>query len=821
MKSTLLTDALSTRKLFVVYRLTPGEDGKTIKKPCHHVGGYDINGQDSSNWLLPSDASHYADWWQDNKQPGVIGYGVGLVIAEGSGLFFIDLDHCRDETTGGWFPHVASFENRFPGAYRETSVSSTGRHIIASYTGTAPVHGTRNRTYRMECYSKLRFVAVTGDEAAGAVLTDCTGPFLAFVAEFFPEHEEPDHGNEWTSAPVAAWKGPADDGELISRACRMASPKAVFGAGVAFTDLWHARADILGRVWPPDNDRDAWNQSSADQALANHLAFLTGNNCERMLTIMRMCEALRREKWDRPDYLRRTILSSTGTQHEWYNGPGGSPSSSAPVAPASTGDSSPAGTGSHTIPPLPPGVPNPPKPPDPETVLAPGELPKVGELCSIYTLKQFFHGYCYVQDINSIQFPDGTATTKERFDAMFGGPQFAIDLFGKGTKSAWEAYTLSEAYRFPRVQTQYFKPTDLTGRIRRVEGRDEINMYQPVDIRRVAGDATLFLDLIARMLPSERDSKILLCYMAACCRHLGTKFAWAPFLQGAKGNGKTTVAKVLEYCLSYRYTHWAKADQLGEKFNSVFVGKLLVVIDEMYSDDTRELQEILKQLVTATRIEVRPMYAEKTMKEICFNMFLISNHQNGVRIDIDERRYAALFCAQQSKADRLRDGLDNAYFIRLNNWLSNQDGFAIVYDYLMTMEIPDELNPATSCRVAPITTSTELAATASLGGVEQELVEAIKQGHEGFRGGWVSSHAVDMLLARVGKDKAIPRNARKALVTSLGYVSHPSLPPDGMCNIPMPDSSKPRLYIEKGHAWSVDYLTPDAVRKGYLDGQKG
>jgi hypothetical protein len=273
--------------------------------------------------------------------------------------------------------------------------------------------------------------------------------------------------------------------------------------------------------------------------------------------------------------------------------------------------------------------------------------------------------------------------------------------------------------------------------------------------------------------------------------------------------------------MSQKYTHWAKADQLGEKFNSVLVGKLLVVVDEMYSDDARQLQEILKQMVTADRIEVRPMYAEKTMKEVCFNGLLFSNHQNGVRIDLDERRYAPLFCAQQSKADRIKHGLTGDYFIRLRRWLWGDDGegAAIVFDYLSTLEIPDELNPATECIYAPTTTSTELAATASLGGVEQEIVEAIKQEHVGFRGGWVSSVAVDFLLARVGKDKAIPRNARRNIILGLGYEPHPSLP-SGMLNTPEPDGTRPYLYVAKGHPWAVDYLTPEQVRQGFSEAQK-
>jgi hypothetical protein len=845
MKNTTLLDALANRRMFILYRVERREDGKTDKLPTNPTTGDNLNGQDPSHWMQPHEALQWAYQWNLARPAGVESYGVGIVIYEGCGVFALDFDYCR-EASGGWMPHVINFEGRFRGAYAETSLSGKGRHVFGSYAGAVPPHGVKNKTYRMEAYTKARFIALTGEDVAGSVLTDCTKALGAFLAEFFPENPEPEHGVEWTTAPVASWRGPTDDAQLIARAIRSISARAVFGGGAAFGDLWRADAEILAKAFPSQNSHSAWDGSAADQALANHLAFWTGNDCERMLRLMWQ-SGLVRDKWNRADYLPRTILGATGTQREWYIEKEPAERSVTPLAVGSTATTAlGADTPDQALQaapspvPAPPGVPPPPTVPSPpgtvtielavpsppasaEKPLKPGELPPVGEYCNIHMMRQMFEGYCYVRDIHAIQLPDGSTTTKERFDSMFGGPQYAMTADGqKPTKSAWDAYTLSEIYRFPRVDTQYFKPGVATGTIREREGRKEINSYRPAEVRSVKGDPAPFLDLVQRMLPEGRDAQILLSYMAACCRNLGSKFSWCVFLQGAKGNGKTTVAKVLEYCLSLRYTHWAKADQLGEKFNSVFVDKLLVVVDEMYSDDTRELQEILKQLVTADRIEVRPMYAEKTMKEVCFNMMLISNHQNGVRIDLDERRYAPLFCAQQSKADRIRDGLDNAYFLKLRKWLWGNDaeGAAIVYDYLMSFDIPDEFNPATECIVAPFTTSTELAATASLGGVEQELVEAIKQEHEGFRNGWISSQAVDFLLARCGKDKAIPRNARKNLVTSLGYTPHPSLGAEGMLSVPMPDGARPRLYVQKGHPWAVDYLSPEQVKQGFIDAQK-
>jgi putative DNA primase/helicase len=112
------------------------------------------------------------------------------------------------------------------------------------------------------------------------------------------------------------WRGPDDDDELIRRARRSNSPRAIFGDGASFDDLWTASEAKLAKAFP--SAHDVFDRSGADQALANRLAFWTGSNHERMLTLMRSCEALARDKWDRPDYLRRTILEACAKQTNCY-----------------------------------------------------------------------------------------------------------------------------------------------------------------------------------------------------------------------------------------------------------------------------------------------------------------------------------------------------------------------------------------------------------------------------------------------------------------------------------------------------------------------
>jgi hypothetical protein len=432
-------------------------------------------------------------------------------------------------------------------------------------------------------------------------------------------------------------------------------------------------------------------------------------------------------------------------------------------------------------------------------------------------MQQLFAQHAYVSELHQIQMPDGRTLTKDRFDVTYGGRQWAMTADGqKPGKSAWEAFTANELYEFDRVTLQCFRPGRPLNEIttRDEDGLREINCYRAPNIRRMQGDPTPFISHLQRLLPN--DWQLMLYTMASRVQYVGTKFMWHPYLQGCKGNGKTMLGKVLEYAVGAIHTHWPKSDQIDEKFNNVFSNKVLLIVDELPKNGY-DIEPVLNTLSTATRLEVRPMYGEKVMKDVCFNLFFISNYQGSLQCDPDQRRYAPFFCAQQHKAHLARDGLTPAYFIELRRWLE-ADGYAICAEYLSTLEIPPEHTPSQAVR-APDTSATYTANVASRGGAEQEIHYAIEQRLDGFRNGWINSVAVDHLLARVGKDRAIPRNAREALIESAGYLPHPSLP-GGFCDIALPDGTRPRLYVAEGHPWAVDHLTVDQVRSGYLEAQK-
>ena len=194
--------------------------------------------------------------------------------------------------------------------------------------------------------------------------------------------------------------------------------------------------------------------------------------------------------------------------------------------------------------------------------------------CDLEQQKAHFSGCVYISSQNRALVPGGTLMKSDAFKVRYGGFNFKLDMHNeKVTRDAWDAWTQSLVYKCPEVDGVCFKPNLPPREIVTLNGQSFINTYVPMEIERRAGDASPFLNHLAKVLPDERDRTILLAYMAACVQHQGIKFQWAPLLQGVEGNGKTLFASCVEQAVGPRYTHWPKASKLGKDFNAWMIGK--------------------------------------------------------------------------------------------------------------------------------------------------------------------------------------------------------------------------------------------------------
>lgn len=143
----------------------------------------------------------------------------------------------------------------------------------------------------------------TGRTASVVAWTTGPATLPASVAKDAPTGDA-----DWTTGPVPEANPITDDGALIAKARASRSAAAVFGDGVSFEDLWTANVDRLAERWHARKAGDPFDRSEADASLAARLLWWTGRDCERTARLMRQ-SALAREKWNRPDYLRRTVLT--------------------------------------------------------------------------------------------------------------------------------------------------------------------------------------------------------------------------------------------------------------------------------------------------------------------------------------------------------------------------------------------------------------------------------------------------------------------------------------------------------------------------------
>jgi len=741
---------------FMLYKLAPSQrkPGKMDKFPCN-INGVMVDAHDSQHWITADVACAEA------ARRGT-GWGVAFILTKHDPFFFIDIDGALVD--GNWSSLANELCGDFAGAAVEISQSNTGLHILGKLSGTPVPHACKNVPLGIECYTERRFIALTGTSIVGDVSTVHDAAFNRVVARYFP-YEEALTDSGWTTTHVEGSCPIEDDARLIEKMLSTKSAQGVFGAKASAKDLWTRNVEVLSGAYP-DPDRE-FDESSADAALAQHLAFWTGANCERIERLMRQ-SAMARAKWDdHKSYMQRTICGATSRQTNYYSV--GAPIEIVPVT---------------------------------AVVEAATPVLRTGfQFMGQAQLIEHFKGCVYVADSHRILTPNGSMLKSEQFNAMYGGYVFTLDDTNeKTTKKAWEAFTENQGVMFPKVDRSTFRPDLAQGCITEEDGLRVVNTYVPVTIPSVPGDVTPFLTHLQKSLPNENDQQILLSYMAACVQYKGTKFKWAPLIQGVEGNGKTLFTLCVMAAIGERYSHMPPAQEIGEKFNAWLFDKIFIGVEDIYVPEQKlELIEVLKPMITGERLARRAMQQDQTMHRLCANFIFNSNHKNAVKKTLNDRRFCVFFTNQQEAVDLYRDGMNGDYFPKLYDWLKHEGGFANVTHYLENYKIPVGYNPAVDCQRAPETSTTHLAVAASMGSVEQEIMEAIDEGRQGFAGGWVSSKALDRLLQLMRADRQIPPGKRRDLMRSLGYDWHPALKDGRVNNVIMIDGGKPRLYIKVGH----------------------
>lgn len=259
---------------WVCWKYAPTLDGRQTKVPysaADAFAGYKASSTDPATWAPFERAVKY-----QRRYRGIA--GIGFVVTADDPFIGVDFDHVikpdciSTPTDPGIDPWAASVIWRLA-SYSEVSPSGTGVRVFCR--GKLPPGGRKSNKFPIEMYETGRFLTVTGRMLVGGPTTveDRTDVLAEIHREVFgaPETER--------RPPRPPTQVTLEDRDLLDRAMNAAN-------GAAFRALWNGDVTAHGG-----------DDSAADLALCDHLAFWTGGSPERMDALFRQ-SGLMRAKWD-------------------------------------------------------------------------------------------------------------------------------------------------------------------------------------------------------------------------------------------------------------------------------------------------------------------------------------------------------------------------------------------------------------------------------------------------------------------------------------------------------------------------------------------
>jgi len=227
--------------------------------------------------------------------------GLGVVLTDDDDLVGIDLDKCFDPDTGELDPEVARIVAELP-TYCERSPSGRGLRLFGF--GSLPQGGRRKGKF--EFYETGRYLTVTGHRFNGhSAIAEITPELATVHARIFGTGKA-------DSKPVDSKPGPVDPPDLDDAALLDKARRARNGGD-------------FERLWAGDASGHGGDESAADLALCNLLAFWTGGDPARIDRLFRQ-SGLMRPKWDKVHhsdgrtYGQATIGKALEGNRETYSG---------------------------------------------------------------------------------------------------------------------------------------------------------------------------------------------------------------------------------------------------------------------------------------------------------------------------------------------------------------------------------------------------------------------------------------------------------------------------------------------------------------------
>ncbi|MDX0622853.1 hypothetical protein GOD54_23425 [Sinorhizobium medicae] len=151
--------------------------------------------------------------------------------------------------------------------------------------------------------------------------------------------------------------------------------------------------------------------------------------------------------------------------------------------------------------------------------------------------------------------------------------------------------------------------------------------------------------LLEDLLPAREHRCMVMDFLAHCVRFPEKKLKYALLIKGAENEGKTLLADLVAKLLGDDNCAVINSDALREKYTGWVHEKLFCVVEEIRIPG-REAEEVLNKLkpvITNNFIPIRRMQKDVTRERNFANLYLTTNDEDALRMEVDNTRYLVLF----------------------------------------------------------------------------------------------------------------------------------------------------------------------------------
>lgn len=196
-----------------------------------------------------------------------------------------------------------------------------------------------------------------------------------------------------------------------------------------------------------------------------------------------------------------------------------------------------------------------------------------------------------------------------------------------------------------------------------------------------AGRCDRLLETLRHMCSGERNSGELyewvLRWLAYPIQHPGAKMRSTIVVHGPQGTGKNMFFETV-MAIYGEYGRILDQSALQDKHNDCFSRKLFLIADEVIAQKERyDIKNMLKTLITGTRIRINPKHMAAYEEENHVNLVFLSNESMPVVLEKDDRRHCIIWTPPKLSAE---------FYQSVQKEL-NEGGMEALHDYLLHLDL--------------------------------------------------------------------------------------------------------------------------------------